>query len=112
MIKLLLDANLSYRLVKKLKEKYPDSIQVTRTGLPNPAKDIEIWNWAKINDYLIVTNDEDFEHLLNQHQFPQKVILLRTGNQTTKIISQVLLKLYKEIKNFVILDDLGLLEIL
>ena len=37
---LLLDANLSYRLVKKLTIKF-DCIHVTRTGLENPAKDVD-----------------------------------------------------------------------
>ncbi len=112
MIRLLLDANLSYRLAKKLKEKYPECIHVTSTDLPNPAEDIAIWEWAKINNFMIVTNDEDFEHLLSQHHFPPKVILLRIGNQTTNTISQILIRYYKEIENFSVSEELGLLEIL
>lgn len=40
MIRLLLDANLSYRLVKKIEDTYPKAVHVTRTGLVNPAKDM------------------------------------------------------------------------
>ena len=64
-MKLLFDANLSFRLVKKTEEYFPQSIHVTDTELPNPAKDIDIWNWSKNNDFIIVTNDEDFEILSN-----------------------------------------------
>ena len=112
MIRLLLDANLSYRLVKKLKEKFPECIHVTRTGLRNPAQDIAIWEWAKENNYLIVTNDEDFEHLLNLYHFPPKVILLRMGNQPTNSIAKILIDFCTEIESFSKSDELGLLEIL
>ena len=47
-MKLLFDANLSYRLVKTLEEAYPHCLHVTKTGLEVPATDIEIWDWAKI----------------------------------------------------------------
>jgi len=43
-MKLLLDANLSYRLVKKLAYTFPDCSDVTKTGLPIPAEDIAICN--------------------------------------------------------------------
>ncbi|MBK7937932.1 MAG: DUF5615 family PIN-like protein [Lewinellaceae bacterium] len=83
-MKLLLDANLSYRLVKKLSDIYPECLHVLRTGLPVPANDIDSWNWAKKHGYMfIITNDEDFKHLVERFGFPPKVVLLRTGNQST-----------------------------
>ena len=62
-MKLILDANISWRLIKKLIN-YPDSIHINQTKLPQPASDIDIWNFAKKNNYIIVTFDEDFYHLL------------------------------------------------
>ena len=60
-MKLLIGANLSYRIIKKIKNVYPDSLHVERTGLPIPASDIEIFNWAKTNHFiLLLTRDEDF----------------------------------------------------
>ncbi|WP_246859478.1 DUF5615 family PIN-like protein [Spirosoma sp. KCTC 42546] len=56
-------------------------LHVTRTGLPIPAKDIAIWQWARINNRTIVTNDDDYYNLANTYGFPPKVILLRMGNQ-------------------------------
>jgi predicted nuclease of predicted toxin-antitoxin system len=111
MIKLLLDANLSYRLVKKIEDKYTDCIHVTNTNLDTLAKDIDIWNWAKNNQYTIVTNDEDFENFLNYLQFPPKIILLKTGNQATSYIATILLESFHEIQNFANSKDEGLLEI-
>jgi len=60
---------------------------------------------------LIVTNDEDFEHLLNLYHFPPKVILLRVGNQQTNSIAKILIEYYSEIDSFSKSNDLGLLEI-
>ncbi len=111
-MKLLIDANLSYRLVKKLKSYYPQCIYVSSLDLDRPAKDIDIWNWAKKNNYIIVTNDEDFENLSDLNGFPPKIILLKTGNQSTNFIADVLINKSKVIDKFVKNDELGLLEII
>ncbi|MEK6752499.1 MAG: DUF5615 family PIN-like protein, partial [Chloroflexota bacterium] len=56
---LLFDQNLSPRLVEHLADIYPDSIHVFSLGLGD-AMDIEIWQYAHDNDYMIVTKDADF----------------------------------------------------
>lgn len=111
MLKLLLDANLSYRLVKKVAHVYPECKHVTRTGLPIPAKDNDIWNWAKTNGYIIITNDEDFDRFLSINGFPPKVILLQMGNQSTSYIATILIHNYDEIKELSTSEDFGLLEL-
>lgn len=112
-MKLLLDANLSYRLVKKLQHNFPACLHVTKTGLPVPAKDIDIWMWAKNNAYtLVVSNDEDFLHLLEQHGPPPKLVLLRIGNQSTQTIANILLKSAKDIEHLYTANDIDVLEIL
>lgn len=90
-MKLLIDANLSYRLVKKLNEHYPNCLHVTSTGLSIPASDRDIWDWARQNECIIVTNDEDFLNLSIQLGAPPKVVLLQLGNQSTDHVAQVLL---------------------
>ena len=110
-MKILIDANLSWRLVKLLIPTFPSIIHVERTGLPIPADDAMIWEWAKANDYIIVTNDEDFLNLSIQKGHPPKVILLRMGNQSTKNIARILLKHKADIE-FVTADpNHGILEI-
>lgn len=81
-MKLLLDANISWRLASKLKPHFGDCFHVDEVGLQNPARDIEIWNFAKENKLTIVTNDDDFLNLVNVKGFPPKVILLKTGNRS------------------------------
>ena len=111
MIKLLLDANLSYRLVKKLSETYSNPTHVTRCGLTQPAKDTEIWQWAKVNNYLIVTNDEDFVNLSVVKGYPPKVIILRTGNQSTSSVAEILINEKINIEKFINQPDIGVVEI-
>ncbi|MDZ4845756.1 MAG: DUF5615 family PIN-like protein [Chitinophagales bacterium] len=110
-MKLLVDANLSWRLVKLIQLSFPDAIHVIQTELPIPAKDIEIWNWAKKNNYSIVTNDEDFFYLLSAKGFPPKIIMIRTGNQTTRFIADVLNCDKEQIETIIRSKEYGVLEI-
>lgn len=58
-MKLLLDENLSRKLVPFLQEDYPGSSHVVFLGLERQA-DRRIWDYAKANDFVIVTSDSDF----------------------------------------------------
>jgi predicted nuclease of predicted toxin-antitoxin system len=98
-VKLLLDENLSPRLVELLRDLYSDVIHVRDIGLAS-ANDDAIWRFAASNARMIVTKDEDF----NQRAFligpPPKVVWLRVGNATTPDISQLLRKHYSDIAAF------------
>jgi predicted nuclease of predicted toxin-antitoxin system len=65
-MKLLVDANLSWRLTKILENEFAGIKHVEQTDLPIPATDIQIWDFARSNGYIILTNDEDFLNLLLQ----------------------------------------------
>jgi predicted nuclease of predicted toxin-antitoxin system len=110
-MKLLLDANISWRLTAKLQIHFTDCFHVDRAGLSIPAKDAEIWNHALINDLIIVTNDDDFLNLANARGFPPKVVLLRTGNQSTDYIGELLIKHKNDIEALYKSPDYGFLEI-
>jgi predicted nuclease of predicted toxin-antitoxin system len=80
-MKLLLDANILWRIVAGLKLHFPDCVHMDKTGLHVPANDSQVWSYAKSNQFIMVTNDDDFLNLSNVNGFPPKVLLLRTGNQ-------------------------------
>ena len=61
-MKLLFDENLSPRLVGQLSDVFPNSGHVADLGLAT-ACDSEIWEFAKIQGFTIVTKDDDFENL-------------------------------------------------
>ena len=91
-MRLLLDENLSRRLVPLLQAVYPDSTQVTLIGLER-ASDFDIWEFAQQNSFVIVTRDADFYELSlqSQHHVP-KVIWLRVLNVSKEKMLDLLLK--------------------
>jgi len=110
-VSLLLDANLSWRSVSVLRKCYDDCLHVEDTGLPVPAKDTEIWDYARKRGMMIVTNDDDFLHLSMQKGFPPKILLLRTGNQSRKFIEQTLINMKVEIETFIESAEYGVFEL-
>lgn len=70
---------------------FPEAKQVRELDLEN-ATDIEIWNYARNNNYCIVTFDSDFIDISNLKGTPPKVIWLRCGNTTTKSIAQKMIE--------------------
>ena len=50
-MKILLDANISWKLEKKLKFIYNECVHVDHIGLEVPASDKTIWEYALKNDF-------------------------------------------------------------
>ena len=112
-MKLLLDQNISFRLINKIKSKYPEARQVKELGLEN-STDLEIWSFAKGNNYTIVTFDSDFYDLQLIYGHPPKIIWLRIGNTSTENLVNIFNSKHKLIEGFVNsteFEDIGCLEI-
>lgn len=107
-MKLLFDHNLSPRLVKILADIYPYSNHLYLMGLDQKSDDI-IWKTAKKEDYIIITKDSDFNELSVFHGFPPKVIWIRKGNCSTKIIELLLRNNYDAIVAFYQDPNIGIL---
>lgn len=88
-MKLLFDQNLSPRLAKLLANIFPESNHVFLLGLDH-AEDTELWQYAKENDFILVTKDADFGDLSILRGYPPKVIWIRRGNCKTAAIEQIL----------------------
>ncbi len=99
MQKYLLDENLSKRLVEKLTPVFSVITHVSAEGLLN-SFDNEIWNFAKNNNYTIITKDYDFFDMSHLYGCPPKVIKLNCGNKSTDYICSILLDKFKFIKIF------------
>jgi predicted nuclease of predicted toxin-antitoxin system len=109
---LLLDANLSWRLTKTLSNSFDSLKHVDKIEISLPATDRQIWDWAKENNYIIVTNDEDYLNLSVVKGFPPKVILLGCGNQSNNWIANLLKLKKEEIERFGESESYGILEII
>jgi len=88
-MKLLFDQNISYRIVHKLSGHFPECKHLSNVGILD-CEDPEIWQFARKNNYAIVTFDSDFYEISLMNGCPPKIIWLRTGNLTTDQISQLL----------------------
>jgi len=109
-MKILLDANISWKLVKTLKNDFGECTHVDLAGLQIPAKDKDIWDYALENGYIIITKDDDFLNLLETKGFPPKVVLLRTGNNRSGAVASLLIDSKSKIEDLE-KNNYGLLEI-
>ena len=88
-MRLLLDQNLSYRLVGALSDLFPDSTHLARVGLER-ASDVEIWEYARGHGYAIVSKDSDAGDLALVWGFPPSIVWIRRGNCSTDDIEKLL----------------------
>ncbi len=100
-MKLLLDLNISYRVIKPLEEIFGEVAQVGRLGL-GQTDDAMIWQYALVNNYAIITLDEYFQNRNLIAGNPMKVIWLRKESLTTNQIVEILLKNAQVITAFLI----------
>ena len=107
-MRLLLDQNLSRRLVPRIETVYPGSTHVAEVGL-DAASDRAIWEWAGQRDFVVVSKDSDFRQLAFLHGPPPKVVWLRVGNAATGTIEHLLLTSVERISRFVAEQDEAML---
>jgi predicted nuclease of predicted toxin-antitoxin system len=98
-MKLLFDQNLAPHLVEQLKDLFPRSAHVQSLQL-DQAPDMALWNFARENDFLIVTKDVDFSDRCALLGYPPKVIWIRLGNCTTTEIESALRQYHEYVDAF------------
>ncbi len=109
-MKLLFDENISFKLCKRLEDIYPNSTHVRFAGLEN-KDDSEIWQYAKEEGYIIITQDSDFNDLSIINGYPPYVVWIKSGNSTVTDIEKTLRTHSIRIRDFFENQSLGLIEI-
>lgn len=109
-MKLLFDQNLSHRLCEELPADFQTLRHVRDLGLAR-ATDVEIWNYARENEFTIVTKDSDFWERAVLDGPPPKVIWIRLGNCTTDDIRVLLSEHAGTIQAFTNHEDESLLPL-
>ena len=112
-MKLLFDQNISFRVVKGLQNIFPGAKQVRELNLEN-STDREIWEYAKREDYTIVTFDSDFYDLTLVLGIPPKVIWLRLGNTSSDNLIKIFTENQSVITEFIensVYRQIGCLEL-
>ena len=110
-MKLLLDQNISFRLVEKIKDVFPNAEQVRKLGLED-SSDEQIWRYAKQHEFTIVTFDSDFYDLSVVWGQPPKIVWLRTGNMVSSETERLLRLHAAKIEQFINRSELACLEII
>ncbi|MDR2000603.1 MAG: DUF5615 family PIN-like protein [Zoogloeaceae bacterium] len=109
-MKLLLDQNLSRRLLPALESLFPGSSQVQLFGMET-ATDGIIWSFAKANGFAILTKDSDFVEMSALYGHPPKIVWLNLGNVSNSALQAKLLNHAKPIQTFLENTEDGVLEI-
>jgi len=73
--------------------------------------DTTIRNYARDNEFIVVTRDADFSDLNVMLGFPPKVIWIRRGNCTTAEIESMLRSNYEAIKALEADENVGILTL-
>jgi predicted nuclease of predicted toxin-antitoxin system len=109
-MKLLFDQNLSPALVNRLADLFPGSSHVQSEGL-DCASDDQVWEYARLNGFAIVTKDADYNSLSVVRGSPPKVIWLLLGNCTTAQVEAVFRARFVDIETFEQDPSLGTLAL-
>ena len=99
-MKLLFDQNISFRVVNQLSNLGIEIKHVRDYNLQD-ATDRQIWNFAKSNEFDIVTYDSDFYDLATIFGHPPKIIWIRIGNNSLKNQVYIFSKNIDTIKDFI-----------
>lgn len=78
-MKLLFAEQLAASLTRLLADLFPGSEHVSTLGMEGKP-DEQIWKFAQVSGFTIVTKDKDFANLSVVWGSPPKVIFLRVGN--------------------------------
>lgn len=109
-MRFLFDQNISHRIIDILPDLFEGSTSVKKEGLIN-ASDKTIWEFAKSENLVIVTQDSDFNDLTTLNGFPPKIIWIRYGNLNTDEIADLLTKNQYLIQDFLKDENSGCFEI-
>lgn len=83
-MRLLFDQNLSHRFLDDL---FPDSTRVGLLGMAE-SDDLSIWNFAKTNNLVIVTQNSYYSDWNKLRGAPPKIVWLRCGNASVDQFQQ------------------------
>ncbi len=109
-MKLLLDENLSRRIVPFLQTDFPGSSQVVLLKLES-ASDSEIWQYAKDNGFVIVSRDSDFQERSLVAGHPPQIVWLKIPNRSKTFVLNLLLEHRVEIEQALTEQNLACVEI-
>ena len=108
--RLLLDENLSERLLPAIVHLFPGSTHVRGLGWQG-AGDARVWDLALEGEFVLLTRDEDFVGMSVLRGAPPKVVWLNVGNARNSAIAKLMQTRASDIEKFIEHDDYTFLAI-
>jgi predicted nuclease of predicted toxin-antitoxin system len=109
-MKLLLDENLSRRIVAPLQPHFPGTSHVGLLGLEH-ADDREIWAFAKANEFVVVTEDDDFQGIQGLLGYPPKIVHICLGNCSNQDVLELLMENASAIESALGAKEIGFVDL-
>ncbi|MES2708513.1 MAG: DUF5615 family PIN-like protein [Verrucomicrobiota bacterium] len=98
-MKLLFDENLSPKLPQLLTASFTGSVHVRECGLLGQTDD-DVWEYARINGFTVISKDSDFQQRSLLYGHPPKIVWLRIGNCTREQIVRLITTFERDILAF------------
>lgn len=98
-MRLLLDENISWRLVPYLRPHCAAVLHVRDIQLDN-SPDTSIWRYARQHGYDVIAKDEDFLRLVLAEGFPPRVVAVQNAQVLVAKLAEYMLARLPQIREF------------
>lgn len=98
-MRLLLDENISWRLVAYLRPHCTAVLHVRDIGLDS-SPDTTIWRYARQHGYDVLTKDEDFLRLVLAEGFPPRVVAVQNAQVPVAKLAGYLVERLPQLREF------------
>jgi predicted nuclease of predicted toxin-antitoxin system len=109
-VKLLFDQNVAPELARRLDDLFPGSEHVFNLDL-HEVDDQALWEFARANQFIVVSKDADFSEISMVLGFPPKLLWLRIGNCRTSDIEDLIRSNYESVLLLVEDEQRGILSL-
>jgi predicted nuclease of predicted toxin-antitoxin system len=109
-VKLLLDENLSRRIIPALQTRFLGSTQVALVQLER-STDQALCRFADENGYVLVSKDDDFQHLIAARGYRPKLVKIALGNVRNEQVLTALLSAADQIEAALADPEIGVVVI-
>jgi predicted nuclease of predicted toxin-antitoxin system len=109
-VKLLLDENLSRKLVPALQARFPGTSQVVLLGLQR-STDADLCDYADKHGFVICSKDEDFQQLVASRRYRPKLVRITLGNAGNEQVLSALLSAADQLEISLAQPDVGVVVI-
>lgn len=109
-MRLLLDENLSFRLVALLGDAFPGTAHVRDVGLSG-ADDDAVWEHARAHGMAVASKDSDFHDRARLHGPPPRLVWIRRGNCSTRDVEALLRRYRAALERFAADSEAAVLEL-